>query len=81
MEGCTPSTERLLSTYKVDIMLGTLKQANPLLLLDIPPLPALNVMVRSYKSSVIRPINHGKAQLDGYEWVLVGIEYEVWLKW
>ncbi len=26
-------------------------------------------------------INHGKAQLDGYEWVLVGIEYEVWLKW
>lgn len=26
-------------------------------------------------------INHGKAQLYGYEWVLVGIEYEVWLKW
>ena len=26
-------------------------------------------------------INHGKAQLDGYEWVLVGIEHEVWLKW
>ena len=26
-------------------------------------------------------INHGKAQLDGYEWVLVGIESEVWLKW
>jgi hypothetical protein len=26
-------------------------------------------------------IDHGKAQLDGYEWVLEGIEYEVWLKW
>ena len=26
-------------------------------------------------------INHAKAQLDGYEWVLLGIEYEVWLKW
>ena len=26
-------------------------------------------------------INHGKAQLDGYDWVLVGIEYELWLKW
>ena len=26
-------------------------------------------------------INHGKAQLDGYEWILEGIEYEVWLKW
>ena len=26
-------------------------------------------------------INHAKAQLYGYEWVLEGIEYEVWLKW
>ena len=26
-------------------------------------------------------IDHGKAQLDGYEWVLERIEYEVWLKW
>ena len=26
-------------------------------------------------------INHAKAQLYGYEWVLVAIEYEVWLKW
>lgn len=26
-------------------------------------------------------INHAKAQLYGYEWVLVGIEHEVWLKW
>ncbi len=26
-------------------------------------------------------IDHGKAQLAGYEWVLEGIEYEVWLKW
>ena len=26
-------------------------------------------------------INHGKAQLYGYEWVLEGIEHEVWLKW
>lgn len=26
-------------------------------------------------------IDHGKAQLSGYEWVLVAIEYEVWLKW
>ncbi len=26
-------------------------------------------------------INHAKAQLDGYEWVLEGIEQEVWLKW
>lgn len=26
-------------------------------------------------------IDHGKAQLEGYEWVLEGIEYEVWLKW
>ena len=26
-------------------------------------------------------IDHGKAQLYGYEWVLEGIEYEVWLKW
>ena len=26
-------------------------------------------------------INHGKAQLYGYEWVLEEIEYEVWLKW
>ncbi len=26
-------------------------------------------------------IDHGKAQLSGYEWVLEAIEYEVWLKW
>ncbi len=26
-------------------------------------------------------VDHGKAQLEGYEWVLEGIEYEVWLKW
>src|SRR5690554_2468647 len=26
-------------------------------------------------------VDHGKAQLDDYDWVLVGIEYEVWLKW
>jgi len=26
-------------------------------------------------------INHAKAQLYGYEWVLVAIEHEVWLKW
>ena len=26
-------------------------------------------------------IDHGKAQLDGYEWVLEAIENEVWLKW
>src|SRR5690554_946938 len=26
-------------------------------------------------------INHAKAQLYGYEWVLVAIEYEVWLEW
>ncbi len=26
-------------------------------------------------------IDHGKAQLEGYEWVLEGIDYEVWLKW
>ena len=26
-------------------------------------------------------INHGKAQLYGYEWVLEAIEHEVWLKW
>jgi hypothetical protein len=26
-------------------------------------------------------VDHGKAQLEGYEWVLEGIDYEVWLKW
>lgn len=26
-------------------------------------------------------VDHGKAQLDDYDWVLEGIEYEVWLKW
>jgi len=26
-------------------------------------------------------INHAKAQLYSYEWVLEGIEHEVWLKW
>ena len=26
-------------------------------------------------------INHAKAQLYGYEWVLEAIEHEVWLKW
>ena len=40
--------------YKVDIGLETLEQVRLILLLDIPPLPALNVMVRSYKSSVVR---------------------------